>query len=471
MHDELNSEGMAQDEPFLDPAKLSEQWHQYGVRFEALLHDGQDEELASAAAELAPGDLSEIVRPLSVDDTARFIQLLPLELAADVLVEIDRRSRDAFMQLMSDDVIADIMEEMSSDEAADIVGEMSEEDARGVLAAMEEEERQEVAELLQYEPDTAGGLMAKEFLVVPDDATCLQAVDAVRALDEDDRESLHFIYVTDCDQRLVGRLPLVIMLLQPWSSGVAEIMERDPHHVELDLDQEQVAQFVRTHDLITLPVVDSSDRMVGVIHADDVLDVLADEATEDIAQMAGTSEELGETSPLKVARARIPWLMAALVGQVGCILLMNHFETTLKGAVALAFFIPAIMAMGGNTGIQTSSVVVRGLATGEVDVYHLGRYLWRELGTSLLTGGLIAGCLYVVARVIVGDEQLALVLTISMLTVIIFAAMVGTAVPLLMHRIGIDPALATGPFITTSNDVIAIIVYLGLASLLMTGSA
>jgi len=471
MHDELNKNGTAQDEPFLDPAKLSEQWHEYSVRFESLLDKDQDEELIRTALDLAPGDLSEIVRPLSVDDTARFIQMLPLDVAADVLAEIDHRSRDAFMQLMSFDVIADIMEEMSSDEAADVVGEMSSEDARQVLAAMEEEEREEVAELLQYEPDTAGGLMAKEFLAVPDTATCLEAVQAVRSLEDDDRESLHFIYVTDSGRRLVGRLPLVVMLMQPWSTGVAEIMEPDPHHVELDLDQEQVAQFVRTHDLITLPVVDDQDRVVGVIHADDVHDVLAEEATEDIAQMAGTSEELGETSPLKVARARLPWLMAALVGQVGCILLMDHFEATLEGAVALSFFIPAIMAMGGNTGIQTSSVVVRGLATGEVDVYHLGRYLMRELATSLLTGGLIAGCLYGVASIVVGDSQLAFVLTISMLTVIIFAALVGTSVPLLMHRIGVDPALATGPFITTSNDVMAIVVYLGLATWLMNGGS
>ncbi len=459
------------DDPFLDPAQLGRQWHEHAVLFETLLDEGRDEELAAVARDLAPGDLSEIVRPLSFGDTARVIQLLPLDLASDVLVEIDKRSVGVLMELLSIDAVADLIEEMPSDEAADVVGEMHADQAREVLAAMEPEERDEVTELLQYDPDTAGGLMAKEFITVDKTAICLDVVKAVRAMDEDDREALHFIYVTDEDGQLVGRIPLVEMLMQPWSTPVIKVMEGDPHHVEVDLDQEQVAQFVMAHDLLTLPVVDADGQLRGVIHADDVLDVMEEEATEDFGHFAGTREDLGETSPLKVARARMPWLLAALVGQIGCVFLMSHFEDALAKVVALSFFIPAIMAMGGNTGIQTSSVVVRGLATGEVDVYNLSKYLIRELATSVMTGGLIALCLYVVARLVVGNEGLALVLMVSMLTVIIFAAMVGTAVPLLLHRLGVDPALATGPFITTSNDVMAIVIYLGMATLMLKGGA
>lgn len=464
-------EETVQDDPFLDPADMGRQWHEHSVQFEEMLSVGRDEELALLAAELTPGDLSEIVRPLSVDDTARVIRLLPLDLASDVLAEIDKRSVDALMQLLTVDAIADLIEEMPSDEAADVVGEMEEDQAREVLAAMEPEEREEVTELLQYDPDTAGGLMAKEFIAVSSDASCLQAVEAVRAVDPEDREGLHFIYVVDAAGRLEGRIPLVEMLMQPWPTPVSEVMEADPHHVEVDLDQEQVAQFVMIHDLVTLPVVNDRERLVGVIQADDVLDVMEEEATEDFAHFAGTTEDLGETSPLKVARARMPWLLAALAGQVGCVFLMSSFEESLARVVALSFFIPAIMAMGGNTGIQTSSVVVRGLATGEVDVYHIGRYLLRELATSLMTGGLISACLYGVAAVVVGNQTLAAVLMLSMVTVIVFAALVGTAVPLLMHRIGVDPALATGPFITTSNDVMAIVIYLGMASMLLQGAS
>jgi len=451
----------------LNPANLEQEWHGYSERFEALLDDGAETELTVIAAELSPGDLSEIVRPLSVDDTAHVIRLLPRDLASDVLAEIDKRSVTALMELLTIDAIADIIEEMPSDEAADVVGELDSDQAREVLAAMEEEERDEVRELLQYPPDTAGGLMAKEFVVVDEAATCLQAVEAVRGVDEDDREELHFLYVVDDGGKLSGRIPLVEMLLQPWSTSVIEIMEQDPLRVGVELDQEQVAQYVRTHDLVTLPVVDGEGVMLGVISTDDVLDVIEDEATEDISRLAGTSEILGETSPIKVARARLPWLMGALLGQVGCILLMQHYEASIQATVALAFFIPAIMAMGGNTGIQTSSVVVRGLATGEVNVYHIGRYLLKELATALINGTLVAAALYAVAALVVGDPALAMVLTISMLSVIVFAAMVGTAIPFMLHRLGIDPAIATGPFITTSNDLVAILIYLSTASLLI----
>ncbi|MBC8423014.1 magnesium transporter [bacterium] len=456
-----------QDDLYLDPSNLEEQWHAYSELFEKLLLEPDDAALAAVAAELSPGDLSEIVRPLSVDDTAHVIRLLPRDLASDVLAEIDERSVTALMELMTVEAIADLIEEMPSDEAADLVGELDRERAREILAAMEEEERDEVRELLRYPPDTAGGLMAKEFIAVDESATCLQAVEAVRGMDEADRDELHFIYVIDASGGLCGRIHLVEMLLQPWSTPVVDVMERDPLRVDVTLDQQQVAQYVRTHDLMTLPVVDEDGGLVGVITSDDVLDVLEDEATEDMSLFAGTSEELGETSPFKVARARLPWLLGALLGQIGCVFLMIHFEADITATVALTFFIPAIMAMGGNTGIQTSSVVVRGLATGEVNVYHIGRYLLKELATALMTGGMVAAALYVVADLIVGNAALALVLTISMLSVIVFAAMVGTAVPLLLHRFGIDPAIATGPFITTSNDILAILIYLSMASLLI----
>ena len=456
------------DEHYFDPSNLEEQWHDYAHLFEKLLEEGREGELSETASDLAPGDLSEIVKPLSVDDTARVIQLLPLDLAADVLSEIDKRSVDALMQLMDIEAIADIVEDMPSDEATDLIGDLEEYQAEKLLAAIEAEDRDEITELLQYSRDTAGGLMAKEFIAVAEDETCLHAVKTVRGLDEDDREDLHFIFVVDRDQRPVGRIPLVELLMQPWSTPVRDVMEPDPQYVSVGLDQEQVAQYVRTHDLVTLPVVDDEERLVGVISADDVLDVMEDEATEDYSMLAGTSsEEFGETSPLIIARARLPWLMGALIGQVACVLMMQHFEAEIATTVALTFFIPAIMAMGGNTGIQTSSVVVRGLATGEVDRFHITRYVGRELVTAVMTGGLISVVLFAIAGLVVGNLDLALVLTLSMFAVILCAALVGTSIPLMLHKFGIDPAIATGPFITTSNDMLAILIYLSMASLML----
>ena len=390
------------EETLLDASKLEEQWHEYAELFERLLRDGEREELRRTAAALSPGDLSESLRYLGVDDTARVLQLLPPDLVADVLAEIDQYSVSALLQLLDIEAIADLIEEMPSDEAADFVGELEDDQAREILAAMEPAERQDVADLLRYEPDTAGGLMAKEFIAVSQDATIMQAVDAVRAVEADDREGLHFVFVVDGDGCPTGRIPLVTMLLQPWSTPVAGIMERDPLRVSVDLDQEDVAQYVQTHDLVTLPVVDDAGRLVGVIQADDVIDVLEEEATEDYSRLAGTSEELGEKSPVRVARARLPWLLGALAGEMATMQIMKHYQATITTTVALTFFLPAIMAMGGNTGIQTSSVVVRGLATGEVSIYRIGRYLMRELGTALLTGTLISACVLVAARLLLG---------------------------------------------------------------------
>jgi len=220
--------------------------------------------------------------------------------------------------------------------------------------------------------------------------------------------------------------------------------------------------------LINLPVVNHQLKMAGLITADDILDVMEDEATEDISRLAGVSvHEFGEQSSFRVARSRLPWLVGALLGQIGAVAVLGHFEHSLESKVALAFYIPMIMAMAGNIGIQTSSVVVRGLATGEVDFFHLGRHLLRELGTALLTGISIAILSFVVAYAISQDLQVALVLGLSMLAVIIFAAMAGSGIPLMMHRVGVDPAVATGPFITTANDIAGLLIYFGLAATLL----
>ena len=442
--------------------------HALEKRFEALLEEGDDEEIARLAAELSPGDLSEILRPLSFDGTARILRLLPPDPLAEVLAEIDNRSLGTLFQLLDVDAIADIIEEMPSDEATDVLGELDDEQAQEILAAMEDEEREEVTELLQYEPETAGGLMGKEYLAVKGDITCAEAVEELRQMDEDDLEETHSVWVVDRRNRLVGDLPLINLLLAQPSEVVEAVMEPDPLYVEVDLDQEEVATFFRMHDLITLPVLDHQHRMVGRITADDIMDVITEEATEDISRLAGVSvEEFGEQSSWRVARSRLPWLVGALLGQTGAVFVLGTFERSLEAKVALAFYIPMIMAMAGNIGIQTSSVVVRGLATGEVDFFHLGRHLARELGTAMMTGLSIALLSYGLSLLLNGDPQVSLVLGLAMLSVIVFAAMAGSGIPLLMHRVGVDPAVATGPFITTANDIVGLLIYFGLAAVLL----
>ncbi|MFH1844684.1 MAG: magnesium transporter [bacterium] len=457
------------EERFLDPANLDAARHEYSRLFERLLAAGDTAELSRVAAELSPGDLSEVLRPLSVEDTTGVLRLLGPALVGDVLAEIDNRSLGALFALLDNDAIADLIEEMPSDEATDLIGELEDDRAQAILAAMEEEERGEVTELLQYPPETAGGLMGKEYAAVTLTALCQDAIATVRGFEEDDLEEMHFVFVVDEAQRLVGRVPLVKLLLATGQTAIRDIMEADPPNVAVNLDQEAVALFFMTHDLISLPVVDEQSRLVGRITADDVLDVLEDEASEDISHMAGLSmDEFGEHSPVRVARSRLPWLLGGLLGQLGSVLVLRHFERGIESMVALAFFVPLIMAMAGNIGIQTSSVVVRGLATGEMDIYRTGRHILREVVTALMTGTVVAACLFFIAGVVIGDLQLAIVLALAMFLIILFAALVGTGIPLMLHRIGVDPAVATGPFITTVNDIFGLLIYLGLASTLLS---
>ncbi|MBU2499895.1 magnesium transporter [bacterium] len=457
------------DERILDPGNLDAERHALGLRMLELLAGGRGEEVRDLCLELSPGDLSEILRPLGVEDTASILRTLPPDPLAEVLGEIDNRSLSALFTLLDIDEIADILEEMPSDEAADVIGELDREQAAEVLAAMEETERGEVAELLRYEPETAGGLMAKEFISCRETETIGTAIAALRLFDEDELEDIHFVFALDDRGRLTGRLPLTRLLLCAPDAIVKDVMEPDPLYVEVDLDQEEVAGFFMTHDLISLPVLDHQMRMVGRITADDIMDVLEEEATEDISRLAGVSvEEFGEHSSLRVARSRLPWLLGALVGQLGAVMVMSHFEQSLQTLVALAFYTPMIMGTAGNIGIQASSVVVRGLATGELAYYHLSRHLLRELGTALMTGVAVGVAIFLLSLVISGNPALSAVLGLAMLMVVIFAATAGSGIPLLLHRLGIDPAVATGPFITTANDIFSMLIYLGLATWMLS---
>ncbi|MBK8165901.1 MAG: magnesium transporter [bacterium] len=460
------------DERVLDPANLDAERRALGQRFVALLEGARDDEVRALADELSPGDLAEILRPLDVADTARILRLLPPDPVAEVLLEIDNRSLSALLTLLDVDAIADIVEEMPSDDATDLLGELEPDHAEQIMAAMDEDERAGVAELLQYGPETAGGLMGKEFIACTEEQTCQDAVALLRALDQDDLEETHALFVVDQRGRLTGRLPLTVLLLAERAEPVAEVMEHDPLYVSVELDQEEVASFFMTHDLITLPVVDHQMRLVGRITADDVMDVMEEEATEDFARLAGVSvAEYGEQSALRVARSRLPWLLGALAGELGAVLVLKHFEQSLQTMVALAFYIPMMMALAGNVGIQTSSVVVRGLATGELALYRIGRHLGREVLTAALVGLSVAASLSGLSYLLSGSLELSAVLGVAMLLVVMMSAIVGAGIPLVLNRFGVDPAVATGPFITTTNDLFGLLIYLGLASLMLSHGA
>ena len=316
------------EERILDPSNLEAERHSVMLAFEDLLATDDDQAIQDLATELSPGDLSEILRPLSVGDTTRILRLLPPDPLAEVLSEIDNRSLSTLFTLLDNDEIADIIEEMPSDEATDLIAELDPGQAEEILAAMEQEEREEVTELLQHSPESAGGLMGKEFITCTETDTCGETVALLRVMDEDDLEETHFVFVVDGRARLVGQIPLFRLLIAEPGAPAREVMETDPLYVEVELDQEEVAGFFQTHDLISVPVVDHQMKLVGRITADDVMDVMEEEATEDISRLAGVSvQEFGEQSSFRVARSRLPWLLGALIGQVGAVMVIAVFYT------------------------------------------------------------------------------------------------------------------------------------------------
>lgn len=328
----------------------------------------------------------------------------------------------------------------------------------------------EVESLLRYPEDTAGGLMQLELVSVPETATVDQAVETIRAM-TDEVEEIHFVYVVDAQERLVGLLRLEKLILAKPHRPVADLMDRDIHAVHPDLDQEEVARMFKRYDLVTLPVVNEEGRLLGLILHDDAVDVLEEEANEDMLHMAGAAHhepELVYTDQLfKIAWVRLPWLLATLAGLIVPALLVWAFQLSFPHMLALVPFIPVIGAMGGNVGTQSSTIVVRGFATGRVDFHNLGRFLSKELVIGMIMGlacGLVAGAMALFWH---GSPLLGVTVGISMTVAIVASAIMGVLVPYLFRLIKIDPAIAAGPAVTTIDDILAIGIYYLVALLLI----
>jgi magnesium transporter len=443
--------------------------------YERILDCFEAEDPAGAAALLAgvsPADAADVLRGFDRDQKVDVLRHLEPEDAAQVLAELDERSLPELLDLLEDQEIVGMLDTLDSDDAADLVGHLDEEErvprVVDLLDEVDHQDAVELSELLRYPEDSAGGIMAKEFLTVREDQTVGSVVATLQKMDEDDLASHHYVFVVDRSRRLLGRIALVKLLMSEKTRRAGTIMETDPISVAVMEDQERVANIFRKQDLISVPVVDEGGRMVGKITVDDAIDVMTEEATEDVARFAGSSrEEVGETSVLRVSRARLPWLLLGLLGEMLSALVMSSHEEELRAKVILAFFVPMVMATGGNTGIQTSSIMIRLLATEEFDRFRAGRHLLRELLVGLLNGlllgALVAGTLQVWRQ----EPMVGTIIGLALMSVVLLAATVGTVVPFLLDRLRIDPTVATGPFITTTNDVLGILVYLGLANWLL----
>jgi len=413
--------------------------------------------------DLHPADLAEILYHLDDDHRNYIFDLLDADVASDVISEMDDVSREDILEELHEDRISEIVDEMDSDDAADLVSELPDELAQKVLDSIDKEDSDEVKELLRHEEDTAGGIMAKEFVAVNLHETVDQAIEVLRSKAEE-VEDIYYLYIVDENHKLVGVARLKDLILAKGTTTISEIMDRDVVSVTTDTDQEEVANLARKYDLVSIPVIDNTGRLLGRITFDDVADVMEEEASEDIQRMAGITdeEEFREKSVFRISQVRLPWLLVGFTGELVSAYILHHFEASLDKIIAAAFFIPIIMAMGGNAGIQSSTIMVRGMATGEIGLYDIKRRLFREIFVSLLNGFLCGLLLFLVVTFWLKLPKFGLILASVLMLVILNASFVGSFVPVILRKIKIDPAIATGPFITTSNDVLGLLIYLGL---------
>lgn len=427
-------------------------------------------------------DLAEIVEMLDDEEQQIFMAALDAEEAGDVLSMVDEATRGELLDDMSEQTLTGVVATMAPDDAADLLGELPEEQSEEVLEHLPADQAADVATLLQYEEDTAGGLMTPEYISVAEDAAVSHVVAELRSMGLDAEEP-YYIYVVDASGLLRGLVPLRKLIFAPPETPVSAIMNRDLATVSVNDDQEEVVNVFRRHDLPSVPVLDASGRLVGRITHDDVADVIVEEADEDMLRMAGTdATELERASSLRAARVRMTWLLPCLVGTMLTGLVMLAFEVRIGAAdfALLVLFVPMIAAMGGNSGVQASTVIIRGLATQELVGQSVLIALRRE-GSIAATVGVICGALAgVVATIVVSWREVltgataaaeatavspfavGIAVAVAMLLAIHVAMALGTLLPFAFRGIGIDPAIASGPVITTTNDIISVALYLAI---------
>ena len=422
------------------------------------------EGLAAYLEPLHPADVADVLEELENGERVFVLKTLGTEKAAEVLTEVDERSGQALLQLLTDHEVVSLLEEMPSDDAADIMGGLPPAKSKQIHDLLATDDRERLQELLEFDEDTAGGIMEAETAAVAEDSTIAEAIGLVRSK-ADEIENLQNVYVIDKEGRLRGKVPILDLLLHDTNEKVLDVMKENVVEVPVDMDQEEVASLFGKYDEFTLPVVDRAGRLVGRITADDILDVVEEEATEDIARIAGTGEEeIGETSPLRISRARLPWLIVSVVGEALNAVVMSRFTLSIETMVALVFFIPLLLNTAGSTGVQAAVVVVREIAVGHDSVGRLWRRVARELQVALLNDLVLGIILFAVVTVWQGEVGLGLLLWVTLICVTCVSAFLGAIVPLTMHRMKIDPAIAAGPFITVSSDVVGLLIYMVIAT-------
>jgi len=431
-----------------------------------LLSEGQRGMVLNLVADLYPADVALLLHHLPSEEARQLFRWLPPELASDTLAELEDAYRADLLEDLSSTALTDLLDALDTDDAVDVLADLPDELALQLLPDLEDTE--DLSALLEYGEETAGGLMAREYVSVLPDWTLQEATEEVRR-HADDIDEIYTAYVVDADGLLVGVVSLKQLLLSSATVPVRDVMRTDFISVPVDVDQEEVGQIVQRYDLLSVPVVDREGRLQGRITIDDVVDVIRDEADEDIQLMSGlTGEEETVDTAVQVSRGRLPWLVVGLVGSGLSGAVIGTFEATLQQAVVLATFIPIITAMGGNAAVQSAAIAVQGLGSGELWLTDAFRRLGKEVLVALLNGAVVAALLCgTVAALGMGDvTSLVATLGLTMLCVSLVATTNGALIPFLLTWMGVDPASAMGPFVTTLNDIIGLAIYFLIATAL-----
>jgi magnesium transporter len=438
------------------------------AQIEQYISENREEQLVALLEDIHFADIAEIMGELDNSEASYLFQILDSEKTAEILLELDEEIREKILKDLSPKEIAEELDELSTDDAADIIAELPEDRKDEVIQELlDAEHAKDIVELLRYDEDTAGGLMGKELVKVNENWNVLTCVREMRVQAEN-VQRVHSIYVVDDEGKLKGRLSLKDLLVTSTKAPISDVYIPKVDFVKVTTPDVEVARIMQKYDLEAIPVVDELGRLVGRITIDDIVDVIKDEADKDYQLAAGISQDVeADDSIWDLTKARLPWLILALLGGFVSVKVLGIFEGAMENHKQLFFFTPLIAAMAGNVGVQSSAIIVQGLANNSISG-SLWNRLVKEVLLTLLNGSILAIILILGSHFLLDvGYEVGLTVSVSLISVIVIASLIGTFVPILLNKCGIDPALATGPFITTSNDICGILIYFSIAKIIL----
>ena len=445
--------------------KFSEE---YIKEIQQVIDDKNEQKAKEYLKDLHPADIAELYQALNLDEAEFIYRLLDSEKAADVLMELDEDDRKKLLKRLPNEMIAkQFIDHLDTDDAVDLIRELDEEAQEEILSHIDDvEQAGDIVDLLKYDEDTAGGLMCTEMVVVNENWSMPECLKEMR-IQAEDMDEIYYGYVVDDDERLKGVFPLKKMITNPSVSKIKHVMKKDPVSVKTDTPIEEVAQAFEKYDLVAVPVIDSIGRLVGRITVDDVMDEVREQAEREYQLASGLSQDVESTDTIFTqTSARLPWLLIGMFGGLANSVILGNFEAGFVSNPAMALFIPLIGGTGGNVGIQSSAIVVQGLANGSFSLRNSGKQILKELGVALINACMISALVFVYNWIRMGNNGVTISVSLSLFSVVIFASIFGTIVPMTLERFKIDPAIATGPFITITNDIIGMLIYMSISSTL-----